>query len=318
MPKLLMDEYPLLVLPSLAKAIGLNEAIILQQVNYWLQNLEQTKRKEPEKYAYHCKEGRVWIYNTYTEWGEQFPFWSIATIKRTLRSLEKSGYLLTGNFNAKGYDQTRWYAIDFDKINTLENKENEKKEPANPRISSLGQNDPMDKVKMTQSLGQNDPTNTRDYLTETSTDTTTTQTAVVVPSASLQETDAERELVVKAEACGIKKATTTKHIRQKGLSAVSEKISLLEKAIAEGQKKGKPIVTPGAWLNAAFKEDYTDSKGEFEAAQATRKAEAQEKAAALQRAAEEALLAEVEEAPALDPSSPFAQIAARLGVMKAM
>ena len=34
--KLLIDEPPLQVLPSLALKIGLNEAIILQQVHYWL------------------------------------------------------------------------------------------------------------------------------------------------------------------------------------------------------------------------------------------------------------------------------------------
>ena len=32
--KLLIDEYPLLVLPTLANIIGLNEAIFLQQANY--------------------------------------------------------------------------------------------------------------------------------------------------------------------------------------------------------------------------------------------------------------------------------------------
>ncbi len=33
---LLIEESPLQVLPSLAKAIGLNEAIFAQQLHYWL------------------------------------------------------------------------------------------------------------------------------------------------------------------------------------------------------------------------------------------------------------------------------------------
>ena len=34
---LLIDDYPLIVLPALAEEIGLNEAIFLQQLNYWSQ-----------------------------------------------------------------------------------------------------------------------------------------------------------------------------------------------------------------------------------------------------------------------------------------
>lgn len=34
----LIDDYPILVLPKLAEKIGLNEAIILQQIHYWLKD----------------------------------------------------------------------------------------------------------------------------------------------------------------------------------------------------------------------------------------------------------------------------------------
>ena len=157
-------------------------------------------------------------------------------------------------------------------------------------------------------------------IKETDSNETTTKekAAVVVPSATPKETDEERELVAKAEASGIKKATIQKHIKQKGLSVVAEQVSNLEKAITEGNKNGKPIVNPGAWLHTALEEGFIDSKAVHEQEQAVKKAEAQERAAAMQRAAEEALLAESEEAPALDPSSPFAQMVERLGVMKAM
>ncbi len=41
MNNLLLDEHPLLVMPKLATLIGLNEAIVLQQVHYWLIGKEQ-------------------------------------------------------------------------------------------------------------------------------------------------------------------------------------------------------------------------------------------------------------------------------------
>lgn len=109
MSKLLIDEEPLQVLPSLAVAIGLNEAIFLQQVHYWL------------KRSKHLHDGRQWIYNTVEEWLKQFPFWSDKTIRRIVNTLRKSGLLITTDeYNKRSFDNTLWYAIDYDKLNELE------------------------------------------------------------------------------------------------------------------------------------------------------------------------------------------------------
>ena len=62
---LLINEPPLQVLPSLAQKIGLNEAIIVQQVHYWLN----------PKFNKNYFEGRNWVWNTYEQWQQQFPFW---------------------------------------------------------------------------------------------------------------------------------------------------------------------------------------------------------------------------------------------------
>lgn len=115
---LLIDDYPLVVLPKLAATIGLNEAIILQQVHYWL-------RKSRHEY-----DGRTWIYNTLEDWQEQFPFWSMSTIRRTLKSLReefpgdkqrpaRAALLLTGNYNKFPADRTIWYTIDYDALARL-------------------------------------------------------------------------------------------------------------------------------------------------------------------------------------------------------
>jgi len=104
--RLLIDEPPLQVLPSLAVAIGLNEAMIVQQVHYWL----LTSR--------HDHDGRTWIYNTVDEWQEQFPFWSKRTIERALAALEKAGYLLVGHYG-EAWDRTKWYTLDYDALAAL-------------------------------------------------------------------------------------------------------------------------------------------------------------------------------------------------------
>lgn len=83
---LFIHEAPLLVIPSLAVSIGLNEALILQQFHY-LGNSGNSGR---------IINGERWVYDTYEELQRKFfPFWSLNTIKRTIAGLENSGWLLS-------------------------------------------------------------------------------------------------------------------------------------------------------------------------------------------------------------------------------
>jgi len=106
--RLLISEPPLLVLPSLAVLVGLNEAIFLQQLHYWL--LQSGKERD----------GRWWIYNTYDEWHGQLPFWSVRTIRRIVGELEgKDLVLSTTSYNAQKVDQTKWYSLDYAELDRL-------------------------------------------------------------------------------------------------------------------------------------------------------------------------------------------------------
>lgn len=109
---LLMSDSNILVFqPELSKLIGLNESIILQQIHYWIENGKKAKRN------FH--EGKYWVYNSYDEWQRQFPFWSKNTIIRALKGLEDKNILISGNFNKKGFDKTKWYSIDYNNLEIL-------------------------------------------------------------------------------------------------------------------------------------------------------------------------------------------------------
>jgi hypothetical protein len=99
MSRLLINERPVMIIPSLATKIGLNEAVVLQQIHYWL------------GISKHKKEGRTWVYNTYEDWQKQLPFWSISTIKRTIRSLEMLGLLLSENWNRRKWIRQNGIAL---------------------------------------------------------------------------------------------------------------------------------------------------------------------------------------------------------------
>ena len=142
---LLLDSRPLIVIPELAELLGdVDQAIILQQIHYWLQ-------KSSNKI-----DGYVWVYNSMTEWQKQFPWIkSRKSLANKFKKLEDRGLLITGNYNRAGFDKTKWYSIDYSTLSHLGN--------------ALGNSYPTIESKLPNRMGKNYPTNTIDY-TETTTE----------------------------------------------------------------------------------------------------------------------------------------------------
>lgn len=175
MNSVLFDEFPILVDRVLAEKIGLNEAIVIQQLHYWIM---QNKRQKKNFY-----DGRYWTFNSFEKWHkETFYFWSIDTVKRTFKKLEIEGIIITSNYNKRGYDRTKWYSINYEVLNL---------KCCN---YSLVQNALIHSGKMhqcisadcTNALVQNAPTYTRDYTEITKETTNTTDSS---------EIDTKKELI---------------------------------------------------------------------------------------------------------------------------
>lgn len=126
MSKVLISGNNLMFNPMLAAKIGLNESIVLQQIHYWLKNNHKKNRN--------LYNGKYWAYNTYKEWQDQFPFWSLSTIKRTFQSLENKHLLLSARFNKLGIDRTKWYTINYERLKLT---------------FPLAQFEPLDELKLT-------------------------------------------------------------------------------------------------------------------------------------------------------------------------
>ncbi|ARJ37517.1 hypothetical protein SporoP8_00650 [Sporosarcina ureae] len=79
--------------PHTAAKIGLNESMFLQQIHELSFGLHDTI------------EGTQWVCRSYKEWHAVMNFWSMATIIRAIRKLEKSGYIRSKrqNFGEKMY-----------------------------------------------------------------------------------------------------------------------------------------------------------------------------------------------------------------------
>lgn len=88
---------------NIAKEVGIESAIILDNINFWL-----AKNKANSS---NLHEGRYWTYNSVKAFSELFPYMTVYKISRCLNDLEEKGLLLSGNFNKSNYDRTKWYTI---------------------------------------------------------------------------------------------------------------------------------------------------------------------------------------------------------------
>lgn len=87
--------------PKIASLVGVNAAVLYQNIVWWCAKNAANGHNEHE--------GRFWTYNSVKAWAELFPYLTAKQIRTALGKLEESGLILTGTFNQIGYDRTKWY-----------------------------------------------------------------------------------------------------------------------------------------------------------------------------------------------------------------
>ena len=106
--KYLIQERPLIALPTLAVKLGINEAIILQQIHFWslISKVEAGDAR--------------WVDETYSQLRREFPWLSVWGIRRIIRKLEKAGIIVSiVKENEYGKVVSKYYTVDRDKLNTF-------------------------------------------------------------------------------------------------------------------------------------------------------------------------------------------------------
>lgn len=208
---LLADEPPLLIQPKLAVKVGLNEAILLQQVHYWLH----------PKVNKNIKEGRPWVHNTYDQWKKQFPFWSERTIRRTISSLENLG-ILESYSSLCGLRKTKYYTINYTQLSDLS---------AQASVSA-GQSGQIHLTKTSDRSGQDGQLGVAkvaalyNHYTET-----TTETSSFLPSgasARLKE-EKDQSIDVEKKIVQIWNETVQRNLAERPVTIIPKRLILIEK-----------------------------------------------------------------------------------------
>ncbi len=110
---LLFDEPPIAFSPTLARCLGLHEAILLQQIHYWLQH----KLRDPSRYQDYFIQNRYWVKWNMQEMMEHVPLGkSPDPYKRTIKALREQSIMLVAQHWKSRYINTNFYSIHYQNL----------------------------------------------------------------------------------------------------------------------------------------------------------------------------------------------------------
>jgi hypothetical protein len=191
----LQSRHPIVISAELAEHVGLNEAIVLQQLNYWIEGTGSGIEHD----------GRRWVYNTQPKWQEQFPFWSVDTVKRTFTSLQKNGLILVRQLAKAKHDRTNYYAINHERLNEIQSQvvdfSHKCKMPSSISADSAnraGQDALLDEGKMPLSIGAECPNVHTEITTENTTETITAEAGASAGSVVAVVADPKPPVVIES------------------------------------------------------------------------------------------------------------------------
>ena len=149
---------------DLACVVGdLEEAVALNQVSYWIEKYKETN--------HNFKDGKYWVYNSYQKWhDDNFPFWHTSKIQRIFKSLERKGLLISANYNSAGFDKTKWYSIDYEKLQKMMDEHICKNEKSSTEDENTLSDNESSLIENEQSLIESDCPIPVEYIQENTTE----------------------------------------------------------------------------------------------------------------------------------------------------
>lgn len=88
---------------EVAEKYGMAEAVILEGMSFWCRSNAANGRN--------IHDGLAYTYNSIRALHELYPYLSEKKIRGAIATLERGGLLVSGCFNKKPYDRTKWYAV---------------------------------------------------------------------------------------------------------------------------------------------------------------------------------------------------------------
>lgn len=155
MSRLLINENPLVISPTLVIELGSYEAAaFLQQLHFWL------------GVSQHQFDGKSWVYNTQEQCVEMMRGTvSKSTVKRIVKKLTEMNLITIAQLHNNRWNKTNYFTINYEQLSTIEQKYSSNlyvpdrlklnQSNGSDCTNRLDQTDPIDGVKVGQSLQKN-------------------------------------------------------------------------------------------------------------------------------------------------------------------
>lgn len=270
--KLLCTDKPLILSGSLAAALkSVEAAIVLQQVHYWL-------GKKGGKII----DGVHWIYNTYEQWLEQFPWLTKWRLRKVFYQLRATEILKFAQHDQHEYKRRGYYTIDYEKLKALQqsmceldthrNAETQTIEMCNAH-TSIEQENSLQKDLPTQNTHPPHPAVVNEKIDQEKEDhqeQTMTLTPEITevektenhqslaPSGLQASQEAKLELIKNA---GIRLNVQLSALVQNfTLENVKNAIAYYQQTLINKERIGKTIKRPAGWLTDCLKHNWYTTK----------------------------------------------------------
>lgn len=89
--------------PEIAVQVGLNAAVIYQNLCFWIEKNEAN--------WHNFRDGRFWTYNSIAAFAKLFPYFTAKQVRTAIDKLVETGLILKGAYGDDKYDRTAWYAL---------------------------------------------------------------------------------------------------------------------------------------------------------------------------------------------------------------
>ncbi|MBZ0320340.1 MAG: hypothetical protein K8L91_28265, partial [Anaerolineae bacterium] len=104
-------EKPISFSPTLARVFGIEAAIFLQWLHYFM--VVKSLQERP------LHDGRMWVYNSYEDWHSHMNFLSLTGMTTAIRKMETLGVILSAQLGANKFDRRKSYTIDYVRLAEL-------------------------------------------------------------------------------------------------------------------------------------------------------------------------------------------------------
>lgn len=104
-----------LISRDVAEVFGIKEAFVLSYIEGWL-TYKRRHSDENERFYF---DDRWWTFKSISNMQKDIRVYSTRSLESAVSNLRKAGVLLVTSKNARRFDRTLWYSIDYEKLDEI-------------------------------------------------------------------------------------------------------------------------------------------------------------------------------------------------------